>query len=127
MDEIDELDTFFIDTLKKILEITKDDADYVKDFHSEEYKEIQEDYEYTINQLTELLKTVKTIDDLAMQDEETITDVYDYIATYADNFVISCDPAQKQKDLEQYDKLEEILDLFLDSDDDDFEDEDEDS
>ena len=36
-----ELDELLIETLKKILADTKECADYVKDIHTEEYKEIQ--------------------------------------------------------------------------------------
>lgn len=112
-----ELDDFFIQTLKKILEITKDDAAYVANLTTQEYEEIKEDYQYMIEDLSEIIKNTKTLDDLAEADEETITAVFDYIASYSDNFIISANEPQKKRDLEEYSKLEELMDLFFDSDD----------
>lgn len=113
-----ELDTFFIQTLKNILSEYKDYAAYLKEPLSAEDKELMEDYEYVIKDLTEILNEVKGIDDLAELDEETITAVFDYIEEYASNFVISAaDNPQRQNDLDAYSKIEEILDLFLDDDD----------
>lgn len=55
----EELDQFLVETLQNILADTKECADYVKDIHTEEYKEIQEDYEYVIEDVTDLLKKSK--------------------------------------------------------------------
>lgn len=113
----EELDIYFIDILNRVLADLKDCADYVKDLHTPEYDEINEDFDYSITQLTELLKEIHTIDDLAQQDDDLITDVFEYIQSYADNFIISNVPEQKEKDLAEYAKLEELLNLFLDTDD----------
>lgn len=118
----EELDTLFIETLKAILEDTKECADYSKNIHTPEYEEINEDYQFTINQISQLLDECSSIDDLAQMDEETIDDVYEYIATYADNFVISAEEPERTENLAQYSKLEELLGLFLD---DDYEDDEE--
>lgn len=118
----EELDTLFIETLKAILEDTKECADYSKNIHTAEYEEINEDYQLTINQISQLLDECSSIDDLAQMDEETIDDVYEYIATYADNFVISAEEPERTENLAQYSKLEELLGLFLD---DDYEDDEE--
>ncbi len=118
----EELDTLFIETLKAILEDTKECADYSKNIHTPEYEEINEDYQFTINQISQLLDECSSIDDLAQMDEETIDDVYEYIATYADNFVISAEEPERIENLAQYSKLEELLGLFLD---DDYEDDEE--
>lgn len=112
-----ELDDFFIETLNKILIETKDCADYVKNETSDEYKEIQEEYSYAIEDLTNLLKNIKTIDDLAEQDEDEITAVFEYLASYLDNYIISQEPEQRQKDLEECAKLDELLNLFYDEED----------
>ena len=117
----EELDVFFIQTLKNILSDMKDCKAYVKDLHSPEYDEINQDYDEVIQDVEGLIKELKTIDDLALLDEETITAVYDYIDSYAENFIIHTEEGQKQKDLEEYSKLEELLNLFIDTD--DFEDE----
>lgn len=114
----EELDKFFIETLKNILEDVKDCYLSVKSENSEEYLEIKEDYEYIISDLENLLKNVKSIDDLALMDEEEIGNVYEYIEAYTDNFVIRSEKELRKKDLEEHQKLEELLDLFLDDDDD---------
>lgn len=113
----EELDNFFIETLKNILEDVKDCYSSVESENSEEYLEIKEDYEYIISDLENLLKNVKSIDDLALMDEEEIGNVYEYIEAYADNFVIRSEEDSRKKDLEEHQKLEELLDLFLDDDD----------
>lgn len=113
----EELDIYFIDILNRVIAELKDCADYVKELHTPEYDEINEDFEYSITQLTALLKVVHTIDDLAQQNDDLITDVFEYIQCYADNFIISNEPVQKEKDLAEYEKLEELLNLFLDTDD----------
>lgn len=114
----EELDKFFIETLKNILKDVKDCYSSVKSENSEEYLEIKEDYEYIISDLENLLKNVKSIDNLALLDEEEIGNVYEYIEAYSDNFVIRSEKELRKKDLEEHQKLEELLDLFLDDDDD---------
>ena len=111
----EELDEYFIETLKKILADVKDCKDYIKNLHTPEYDEIRADYDEQISLLTSLLAGIKGIDDLAQMDEETITAVYDFIADYADNFLIAPDGEQQEKDWAEYDKLEELLDLFMDT------------
>ncbi len=113
----EEMDDFFIETLKKILLDMKDSFESVKNENSEEYQEIKEDYEYVIEDLSNILKSVKTLDDLALLDEEEIGNVYEYIEAYTDNFVIRSEEDSRKKDLEEHQKLEELLDLFLDDDD----------
>lgn len=113
----EEMDDFFIETLKKILLDMKDSFESVKNENSEEYQEIKEDYEYVIEDLSNILKSVKTLDDLALLDEEEIGNVYEYIEAYTDNFVIRSEEDSRKKDLEEFKKLEELLDLFLDDDD----------
>ena len=114
-----ELDNFLVETLKNILADTKECADYVKNFHTPEYKEIQEDYAYVIEDISDLLKTVKGLDDLADCDDDRIGDVFAYLESYADNFVISQEPGQKEKDLAEFEKIESLLNLFYDEDDED--------
>ena len=114
----EQLDEFYIQTLKKILADTKECKDYVKDLHTPEYDDINQDYDESISLLNKLISTTKTIDDLAELGEDEITLVYDLIASFADNFIISADPKQRKKDMKEYDKLEELMSLFLDADDD---------
>lgn len=117
----DELDTFFVELLNRILDEVKDCSEYLGKPKTKEQKEIKKDYDFVIKHISKLLKSVKSIDDLAEEDDDTIDSVYGYIEAYAENFVISADEPQKSRDLEEYKKIEEILDLFLDTD--DFEDE----
>lgn len=121
----DELDLFFIDTLKNVYADLQECAEYTKKLNTLEYIEINEDYKYSLSLLTELINNCKTIDDLAELDEEIIDEVYEYIASYTDNFIINAYEPQKNKDMEAYQKLEELLDLFLDTDEEDFDSEDE--
>lgn len=114
----EELDEFYIQTLKNILADTKECRDYVKDLHTPEYDDINQDYDESISLLNNLISTTKSIDDLAECGEDQITLIYDLIASYADNLVISADPEQREKDMKEYDKLEELLSLFLDTDED---------
>jgi len=116
------MDEFFIETLKNILSEYKECADYIKDLNTPEYEEIKEDYSFVIDDITNLLKNVKTLDDLAEMDEDEIGYVYEYLDEYATNFVISNEIQQKLKDQKEYKQLDELLNLFLD-DDEDFEDE----
>ena len=113
----EELDEFYIQTLKNILAETKEYKDYVKDLHTPEYDDINQDYDESIELLNKLISTTKSIDDLAECGEEEITLVYDLIASYADNLLISAEPEQKKKDMKEYYKLEELMSLFLDTDD----------
>lgn len=113
-----ELDKFLIKTLKAILQDTIECKEYVKDLHTPEYKEIHEDYDYTIEEINDLLDEIKGIDDLAEQEPDIVDDVYELIAGYAGNFIISNEPKQKSKDETEYNKLLELLSLFMDTEDD---------
>ena len=119
----EELDEYFICTLKKILVEVKECKDYVKDLHTPEYDEINADYDEQLELLSSIIQEVSSVDDLAQMDEETITAVYDFLADYADNFLIAPDGEQQEKDWAEYDKLEELLDLFMDTEEDDSEEE----
>lgn len=111
-----ELNTFLIETLKKILSDAQECSEYVKNKNSEEYQEIKEDYDYTIKDIKDLLQNVKTIDDLADIGDDRLGDVFFYLESFTDNFEISQEPGQKEKDLAEYEKLEELLNLFYDED-----------
>jgi len=117
----EELDAYFVKTLKAILETYKEYNSCLKEPLSDDDKEMKEDYEYVIDDLSQIIKQVKSIDDLAEMDEDAITAVYNYIDEYATNFVIAAESVQREKDMAEYGKLVELLDLFLD--DDEFEDE----
>ncbi len=112
----EELDEYFVHVLKTILEEYKEYAACIKTPVSEDDQEMMEDYDYVIQDITEILSQVTCIEDLAEMDEDTITAVYNYIDEHATNFVIAADGPQREKDMSEHGKLVELLDLFLDND-----------
>lgn len=110
----EELDVFFLETMQAIKEELKNCYEYTKDLNTPEYQEINEDYEASLIELDNLLKTCTTIDELSEKDDETIDSVYNYIAEYADNYTISAQEPERTMNLNTYTKLEELLDLFID-------------
>lgn len=110
----EELDIFFIEELKKILADMKDCSEAAKKQTWEEYDEIKEDYAYVIDDLENLLETVHSIDDLALTSDEEITNVYEYLEAYRDYLPISAEPEEQKKNLQEYNNITEILDLFTD-------------
>lgn len=120
----DELEPFFFETLKKILSELKSGLEYIKDESGEEYDEIREDYVRSIKDLTEISESTSTFDALAEMDDEKIDTVFDCLEGYFDNFVISSDPVRHEKDMEEYQKLEILMDMFFDDEEDDYDDDD---
>ena len=113
-----ELDSFFIETLNKALAEMKISLEYIKDIPGDDYDDVRSDYKFMIEDLSSILKNVKSINDLAEMDDETIGAVFDYIEMYAEGFVISNEPGQKEKDMAEYEKIQTLMDLFYDEDDD---------
>lgn len=111
-----ETDRFLISTLQNILADMQDCATYAANRNSEEYKEIQRDFKFSIRNLQKILQKVRSLENLAECEESQIADVYDYIEEYYANLIISAEPNQQKKDLEEAAKLEELLSLFYDSD-----------
>lgn len=122
-----ELDRFLISTFKNILADTEDNASYIKSKTYKDYQEVQEDIDFSINELKELLQKIHNIDDLAECDDDQITRIYEYIEVYYSNYIIPTEPEQRKIALSQCKKLEELMCLFIDQEDfddseDDFED-----
>lgn len=115
----DELDQYFVDTIKAVLNLFKEGADYERKYNDEAAQDNIEYYYKMISSLEDVCKNVRTIDDLGDFSEDIITDIFDAITAYAEAFIISADPQQREKDLQEYEKLEELLYVFCDSDDDD--------
>lgn len=113
----DEFDLFFIELLGNIVKEAEESSDYIKDKKSLEYKEIKKELDGLCKKLNKIISKNQTIDDLAQMSASTIDLVYDYIANYAENFVIRKDPEFYEIDMAEYGKIEEVLDLFLDPDD----------
>lgn len=106
--------------LKAIYDDIKDCLHYTEKMHSSEYDSINEGYEKALKKMEHLKKNVHSIEDLAKMDEETITDVFEYIQFYADNYVISPEGSKEfEKNMEEYSKIESLLSLFFDEDDED--------
>lgn len=121
----DELDQYFVDTIKAVLDLFKESADYEKKYNDEAAQDNIEYYQQMISSLEEVCKNAGTIDDLGDFSEDVITDIFDAITAYAEAFTISADPQQRKTDLQEYEKLEELLYVFCDSDEDDEEDDEE--
>lgn len=122
-----ELDRFLISTFKNILADTEDNASYIKSKTYKDYQEVQEDINFSIKELKELLQKIHSIDDLAECDDDQITRIYEYIEDYYSNYIIPTDSEQRKIALAQCEKLEELMCLFIDQEDfddseDDFED-----
>ena len=115
----EEQDTYLIEILNNILKDTQECLDYVKDLKTAEYKEIQADYKHEIKILTKVLKNCKGLDDMAECDEDVLGEIFQYLESYADNFIIDHSPARLKADTEEYEKIEAILNLFYDDDEDD--------
>ena len=114
----DELDQYFVDTIKAVLNLFKESADYERKYNDEAAQDSIEYYYKMISSLEDVCKNVRTIDDLGDFSEDIITDIFDAITAYAEAFIISAEPQQREKDLQEYEKLEELLYVFCDSDDD---------
>lgn len=121
----DELDQYFVDTIKAVLNLFKESADYERKYNDEAAQDNIEYYQQMISSLEEVCKNAGTIDDLGDFSEDVITDIFDAITAYAEAFTISADPQQRKTDLQEYEKLEELLYVFCDSDEDDEEDDEE--
>ena len=122
-----ELDRFLISTFKNILADTEDNASYINSKTYKDYQEVQEDINFSINELKELLQKIHNIDDLAECDDDQITRIYEYIEDYYSNYIIPTEPKQCKIALAQCEKLEELMCLFIDQEDfDDSEDDSED-
>ena len=122
-----ELDRFLISTFKNILADTEDNASYIKSKTYKDYQEVQEDINFSIKELKELLQEIHSIDDLVECDDDQITRIYEYIEDYYSNYIIPTEPEQRKIALAQCEKLEELMCLFIDQEDfddseDDFED-----
>jgi len=110
-----EQDQYFIKTLKASLELYKEAYEYEKQHKSS--KAIMDDYESMISSLEDILNNIKSIDDLGEMGEDAITDAFEAIAGYAECFIISANEMQRKKDLEEYEKINELIYLFCDTDD----------
>ncbi|MCQ2592451.1 MAG: hypothetical protein MJ188_06660 [Treponema sp.] len=115
------LDKLLIETLQKIAFEIKDSLEYANkysDSDSDFYADLSESLEemhFALDEIEKLVAEITSIDDLAEKDEDTITLVYDYLADYAGNFIISPkNTLQYKKDMKTYKNLEELLFLFMD-------------
>ena len=102
-----EFDQFFIETLQNIIADTKEYDAYIRTQTSRDYKDIRKDYAFTIKDLEKL-------------SVNQITRLYEYLQDYYDNFIISNEPEQKEKDLAYAAKLDKIMNLFVDADDENY-------
>lgn len=108
-----EQDIFYKELLPLLLEDATDSLKSIQAYTLSEYKDIETEFKNTISSLQFLIENTNSIDDLADQDDEIIDVFYECLFDYTSNFCVSESPSQKEKDIEQYNKLEEILMLFM--------------
>lgn len=113
-----ETDELLVKILNNYLaEITESNA-YIKSYNSKYFAEVIEQNKVIIEELNSVLKVVKTVEDLALQDEEIIGGVFEYLEDFVGNFVISATSESRKKNMEELQNLNDLLNLFYDDDED---------
>ncbi|MDD7451412.1 MAG: hypothetical protein PUK76_10230 [Treponema sp.] len=79
--------------------------------------EVKEENDFIINDVQEILKSVDSVESLAEQSEEVISNAFEYLEEYADSFIISADKEQRKKDEAEYEEIQNLLMLFYDEED----------
>lgn len=105
-----ELDNFFVQLLKNIHSELKESYEAVQKYSNPVYDEIKEDYKNNLSELETVISQISTIDDFADLDDDIIDHIYEDIYDYASNYIISIE--NREKDIEEYKKVEEILFMF---------------
>ncbi len=112
-------DKYFIETLKECVKEEKEYWDFYKESNIPEDKEICEGHKEIYEDLQSILNHIKTIDDLAQTDEDTITFVFECLESHAETFIIDhTDKKRLKESRKEYKKLQALLDLFFDNDED---------
>ena len=81
------------------------------------FAEVKEENDFIINDVQEILKSVDSVESLAEQSEEVISNAFEYLEEYADSFIISADEEQRKKDEAEYEEIQNLLMLFYDEED----------
>lgn len=108
-----DLDSYLLEVLATIRQNIKSNYDYMTNPKDEKDFEIKEDYHEALTLLSEIQQKVHCIDDLSDLNEDEIDFVYQCLALYEGEFIIThLDEEQRKKDEENYKKLQKLLNLF---------------
>ena len=116
-----ELDEILVKCLENYLQEKKDFAQYLNSRNDKVFlqifAEVKEENDFIINDVQEILKSVDSVESLAEQSEEVISNAFEYLEEYADSFIISADKEQRKKDEAEYEEIQNLLMLFYDEED----------
>ena len=116
-----EMDEILVKCLENYLQEKKDFAQYLNSRNDKVFlqifAEVKEDNDFIINDVQEILKSVDSVESLADQSEEVISNAFEYLEEYADSFIISADKEQRKKDEAEYEEIQNLLMLFYDEED----------
>ena len=114
-----ETDEVFAAVLDSVRKYFSECALYISSETDEEYDDVKEFYAGAISLIDGFLSKLDLENEnfteiVTSLDEESMMTLYESIAVYAGDFVISGDEAQREKDMEEYEKVDYILGLFID-------------
>ena len=116
-----EMDEMLVKCLENYLQKKKDFAQYLNSRNDKVFlqifAEVKEENDFIINDVQEILKSVDSVESLAEQSEEVISNAFEYLEEYADSFIISADEEQRKKDEAEYEEIQNLLMLFYDEED----------
>ena len=116
-----EMDEILVKCLENYLQEKKDFAQYLNSRNDKVFlqifAEVKEENDFIINDVQEILKSVDSVESLAEQSEEVISNAFEYLEEYADSFIISADKEQRKKDEVEYEEIQNLLMLFYDEED----------
>ena len=116
-----EMDEILVKCLENYLQEKKDFAQYLNSRNDKVFlqifAEVKEENDFIINGVQEILKSVDSVESLAEQSEEVISNAFEYLEEYADSFIISADKEQRKKDEAEYEEIQNLLMLFYDDED----------
>ena len=116
-----EMDEILVKCLENYLQEKKDFAQYLNSRNDKVFlqifAEVKEENDFIINDVQEILKSVDSVQSLAEQSEEVISNAFEYLEEYADSFIISADKEQRKKDEAEYEEIQNLLMLFYDEED----------
>ena len=115
------MDEILVKCLENYLQEKKDFAQYLNSRNDKVFlqifAEVKEENDFIINDVQEILKSVDSVESLAEQSEEVISNAFEYLEEYADSFIISADKEQRKKDEAEYEEIQNLLMLFYDKED----------
>ena len=116
-----EMDEILVKCLENYLQEKKDFAQYLNSRNDKVFlqifAEVKAENDFIINDVQEILKSVDSVESLAEQSEEVISNAFEYLEEYADSFIISADKEQRKKDEAEYEEIQNLLMLFYDEED----------